>query len=286
MIIDMHTHIFPPEIVANRDAFAARDPWFAELYGNARARMATAEDLVASLAANGIDRAVTFGFGWRDAGLITLANDYVADAAASYPDHLIGFGVVQPTAGHAAVVEAERAARLGLRGLGELMPHGQGFRLSDTALLAPLAEVAEALRLIVLTHASEPVGHRYPGKGDVWAADVLAFCQAFPRLRVVAAHWGGGLPFFHLMPEVATALANCWFDTAASPFLYDAAIFRAVATCVGIKKILWASDFPLIRHRRMLRYLEQAHLSAAEAAQVLGGNAAQLLGLAPDAHPA
>ena len=78
MIIDMHTHIFPPEMIADRAGFTARDPWFAEIYGDSKARMATAEDLVASLAANGIDRAVTFGFGWRDAGLIALANDYLS----------------------------------------------------------------------------------------------------------------------------------------------------------------------------------------------------------------
>jgi predicted TIM-barrel fold metal-dependent hydrolase len=280
MIIDMHTHIFPPEVIADREGFAARDAWFAELYGDPTARMATAEDLVASLAANGIDRAVTFGFGWRDAGLIALANDYVSDAVRRYPDRLIGFAVVQPAGDpRAAVAEADRCARAGLRGLGELMPHGQGYRLSDTALLAPLAEVAEALDLIVLTHASEPVGHRYPGKGDVAVADLLAFVTAFPRLRVVAAHWGGGLPFYALMPEVATALANCWFDTAASPFLYSSQVFRTVAASAGAEKILWASDFPLIRHARMLRYIRHAGLDETALALALGGNAARLLGI-------
>jgi predicted TIM-barrel fold metal-dependent hydrolase len=280
MRIDMHTHIFPPEVIAARERFAARDPWFAELYGDPTARMATAEDLIASLAAHDIDRAVTFGFGWRDAGLIRLANDYVIDAGRRYPDQLIGFAVVQPTDATGSVAEATRAHAAGLRGVGELMPHGQGYRLSDTAPLAPLAEVAEALDLIVLTHASEPVGHQYPGKGDVSAADLLAFAAAFPRLRVVAAHWGGGLPFYHLMPEVADLLANWWFDSAASPFLYTPAVFRAAAACVGIDKILWASDFPLIRHTRMLRYLESAGLTDTDATRVVGANAAALLGLA------
>ncbi len=279
MIIDTHTHIFPPQVIADRAGFAARDPWFAELYGDPKARMATAEDLVASMARHGIDRAVTFGFGWRDPGIIRLANDYVIDAARRYPHQLTGFAVVQPTAGAAAVAEIERCAQAGLRGVGELMPHGQGYRLNDIPLLAPLMEAATALNLIILTHASEPVGHLYPGKGDVTVADLLAFCQAFPRLRVVAAHWGGGLPFYALMPEVRAALANCWFDTAASPFLYDPAVFRAVAASAGIDKILWASDFPLIRHARMLRYLDNAGLSDAESAFVLGGNASRLLAI-------
>ncbi len=276
----MHTHIFPPEVIADRAGFAARDPWFAELYSNPRARMATAEDLVASLVANGIDRAVTFGFGWRDPGLIRLANDYVIDAVTRFPEHLIGFAVVQPTDMPTTLTELARCAQAGLRGLGELMPHGQGYRLRDTALLTPLAEAAEALNLIVLTHASEPVGHRYPGKGDVTVADLFAFAQAFPRLRIVAAHWGGGLPFYHLMPEVAAALTNCWFDTAASPYLYDPAVFRTVIASAGAEKLLWGSDFPLIRHARMLAYTQQGRLTPAEEVQIMGNNAATLLELA------
>ena len=277
MIIDMHTHIFPPEVIADRARFAARDPWFGELYANPRARMATAEDLVASMVRNGITRAVTCGFGWRDAGLIALANDYVIDAVQRFPEQLIGFAVVQPTA-RGMPAEIVRCTQAGLRGVGELMPHGQGYRLNDVPLLAPLAEIAEALNLLVLTHASEPVGHLYPGKGDVSVVDLLAFLQAFPRLRVIAAHWGGGLPFYHLMPEVAAALANCWFDTAASPYLYTPDVFRTVIASAGVTRILWGSDFPLIRHPRMLAYAHAAGLQADELALVLGGNAEMLLG--------
>ena len=43
MIVDFHTHIFPPEMIARRADYAARDPWFAELYGDPRAKMADAD---------------------------------------------------------------------------------------------------------------------------------------------------------------------------------------------------------------------------------------------------
>jgi predicted TIM-barrel fold metal-dependent hydrolase len=280
VIIDAHTHIFPPEIVARREEFAARDPWFAELYSSPRARMATAEDLIASLDTHGIDRAVTFGFGWRDPGLIRLANDYVIQVVREHPDRLIGFATVQPLSAESGAAEAERCANAGLRGIGELMPHGQGYRLSDVALLAPLAELAAARDLIITTHASEPVGHSYHGKGDVWASDLVAFLAAFPAVRVIAAHWGGGLPFFHLMPEVAAIAASCWYDSAASPYLYRPAVFTTVAASAGVEKILWASDFPLIGHQRMLDYTRQAGLDALTLERVLGGNAASLLGIA------
>src|SRR5690242_16426525 len=77
VIIDFHTHIFPPEVVARRDEFCARDPWLAELYGSPRARMATADDLLRAMDADGVDVAVTFPFGWRDPGLVVECNSYV-----------------------------------------------------------------------------------------------------------------------------------------------------------------------------------------------------------------
>jgi predicted TIM-barrel fold metal-dependent hydrolase len=165
-------------------------------------------------------------------------------------------------------------------GFGELMPHGQGYRLADTRLLAPLVEAAEALGLFALTHASEPVGHTYLGKGDVGAADLEAFIVAFPRLRVVAAHWGGGFPMYELMPEVHAAAANLWYDSAASAYLYRPEIFAITARCAGAEKILWGSDFPLLGQARMLAYARAGGLTDAELSLALGSNAARLLRLA------
>jgi uncharacterized protein len=39
---------------------------------------------------------------------------------------------------------------------------------------------------------------------------------------------------------------NVYYDTAASPLLYSADIFRAVVSIVGEDKVLFGSDFPLI----------------------------------------
>ncbi len=289
MIVDFHTHIFPPEIIARRDEFCVRDPWLEELYGNPRAKMATAADLIASMDADGVDISVTFPFGWSDPGIAEECNSYVMQAMRDYPGRIFGLASIQPLARARAVAELERCAKAGMPGFGELMPHGQGYRLSDTALLAPLVEAAQHLGLFALTHVSEPVGHLYHGKGDVTPADLQTFIQAFPALRVVAAHWGGGFPFYELMPEVRTAAANLWYDSAASLYLYRAEIFPTVARIAGPNKILWGSDYPLIRQARMLDYVRTSGLSDEELALALGENAAVMLGLravAPASDPA
>ena len=279
MIIDMHTHIFPSEIIAHRTDFARRDPWFAELYGNPKARMATAEDLVAAMDRHDITLALTCGFGWRDAGIIRLANDYIIDAVKRYQTRLIGLAVVQPIDVAGTFVELARCSEVGLRGIGELMPHGQGYRLNDMRVMTPIMEAAMHYQLLVMTHSSEPVGHLYPGKGDALPSDLLALITAFPTVHIIAAHWGGGLPFYHLMPEVAALTQNCWYDTAASPYLYRPDIFRIVGATVGHDKILWATDFPLMSYSPMLAYTAQAGMDAATSAMVMGENAAQLLGI-------
>ena len=105
-------------------------------------------------------------------------------------------------------------------------------------------------------HASEPVGHQYFGKGNITPELIYPFIQSFPDLKLVCAHWGGGLPFYALMPEVAQAFNNTFFDTAATPFLYRPQIFKQVADIVGSEKILFGSDYPLLSPKRIMDQLE------------------------------
>ncbi|HVB72104.1 MAG TPA: amidohydrolase family protein [Ktedonobacteraceae bacterium] len=279
MIIDVHTHIFPPEIQQQRERYCARDAWFNELYSNPRAVMANAEDLVTEMDASGVDASVTFSFGWSDPALIAETNSYVIDAMRRYPGRIYGMAVLLPSTGEAAVYELERCAQAGMIGAGELMPHGQGYRLSDISLLTPIMDVARRYQLIVMSHCSEPVGHLYPGKGNVSLPDILAFLTAFPDIRFIAAHWGGGLPFYALMPEVQRITANVWYDTAATVYLYQQRIFPAVANLVGADRILFASDFGLLRQKRIIEHIQQSGLDEQSITLILGGNAQRLLGI-------
>jgi predicted TIM-barrel fold metal-dependent hydrolase len=279
MLIDFHTHIFPPDICKHREYYCQRDPWFAELYSSPRISMATADDLILEMERSGVDTSVTFSFGWSDPGLIEECNSYVIDAVHRYRGRLYGMAVTQPKAGVRAVKELERCASAGLIGLGELMPHGQGYRLSDIKLLSPLMEVVKQHQLLVLSHCSEPVGHSYPGKGNVSVQDVIAFLTAFPDIRFIAAHWGGGLPFYALMPEIQRLTAHVWYDTAATIYLYRQTIFPTVAQMIGADRILFASDYGLLGQERVINHIRQTTLSEEQQQLVLGKNAEQLLSL-------
>ena len=113
MKIDFHTHVFPPEIRKQRDRYVEEDPCFAVLYSNPDAKMATAEELIASMDEAGIDLSVILNIGWTTHELCVKTNDYIIDAVARYPKRLVGFGAVQPQSPQAAITEIERCARGG-----------------------------------------------------------------------------------------------------------------------------------------------------------------------------
>jgi predicted TIM-barrel fold metal-dependent hydrolase len=90
MIVDFHTHIFPPRVRENRWRYAQDDAAFAELYSSPKAKMATAEDLIASMDADGVDLCVVLCPG-GDAALCREINDYILESAARYPKRLVAF---------------------------------------------------------------------------------------------------------------------------------------------------------------------------------------------------
>jgi predicted TIM-barrel fold metal-dependent hydrolase len=96
-------------------------------------------------------------------------------------------------------------------------------------------------------------------------------------LKLVCAHWGGGLPFYGLMPEVARSLSNVFFDTAATVFLYKPEIFEQVSRIIGSDKILFGTDYPLLGQNRVLAQVQSARLPEIDKAKILGDNARKML---------
>ena len=261
LVTDFHTHIFPPWLRREREKWIERDATFGELFADPRSIMATAADLIRAMDEDGVDRSVAMGVGWTDPGLAREANDYIIESVCNYPDRIVGFCSVNPAWGRLATREVERCAEKGLVGVGELHADTQGFDLGDANTMQPLLEVANEYGLVITAHTSEPVGHLYQGKGHTTPDVTMRFIEnahAYPNVKIICAHWGGGLPFYALMPEVKEALQNVWFDTAASPFLYSPEIFAIVADLVGADKILPGSDFPLIRFQRIRSHIKES----------------------------
>ena len=279
MIIDFHTHVLPPRIKNNRSDYVERDTAFGQIYSGEKVKIATAEDLINGMDRDGVDISVIVNYGWSTPALCVETNDYILESVARYPRRLIGFGAVSSDTDDAALKEIERCVRGGLRGVGELRPDTQSLDYSHKGIIKPFYDLLRKHKLILLTHASEPVGHLYPGKGSATPELLYAFISSFPDVPIVCAHWGGGLPFYALMPEVRAALENVYFDTAISPFLYRPEIYQQVSQLIGADRILFGSDFPVIAQSRVLNEIKAADLKEDARNEILSGNASRLLGL-------
>jgi len=278
MIIDFHTHIFSPHIKQNRSKYLT-DPLFHQLYASSKAKLATADDLIDSMDKSGIDMSVALNISWQSSEQCAETNSYVIEAAARYPERLTGFGTVNPGEPEKAAREIERCAQGGLKGIGEMRLEKTLFYPENHLLLDGFVKALINNKMMLLIHCTEPAGHQYPGKGDTTPDLIYQFIKQFPELTIIGAHWGGGLPFFALMPEVKTCLSRVWFDTAASPFLYSPEIYGRVIDIIGKDKVLFGTDFPLIEQVRGLKEVRALRLPVEKEEHLLSLNARYLLGL-------
>ncbi|MEJ2235458.1 MAG: amidohydrolase family protein, partial [Syntrophobacterales bacterium] len=163
MIIDCHTHIFPPFIRDNREPLIKADSAFRLLYDSTKAKLVGAAELVEQMDRSGIDQTVVFGFPWSDPELMQRHNDYVGEAASRFPDRLLPFVCVDPRASQAAE-EVERCLVGGMRGAGELAFYTEVLDSSVVDILDPIASSCRNYGVPLMLHTNERIGHWYPGK--------------------------------------------------------------------------------------------------------------------------
>lgn len=279
MIIDFHVHTFPADIRDHRDRFFDDEPEFKLLYESPKSKLVSAEDIVATMDEQGVDLSVVFGFPWRTPETCRLNNDYVIDAVSRYPDRLRGMCCVDSLDPDAAD-EVQRCLDAGLSGVGELAFYGCGIDGECQLSLDPIMAMCRERDVPVLLHTNEEVGHLYPGKTPNTMIQIYETVSRFPDNTIVLAHWGGGIFFYNLLKKaVKETLKNVWYDTAASPFLYESRIYSYARDLVGIDKVLLGTDYPLLKPARYFKEMREGGLTREEMDAVCGQNAAALLKL-------
>ena len=279
MIIDFHTHIFSKKIRQNREKHFLSEPAFKLLYRPSKSKLVGVSELIRLMDEQSVDQSVVFGFPWKNSDIFKEENDYILDAVKRYPDRLIGLCCLDPF-NKFAVNEVIRCLDQGLSGIGELAFYESGIDETVLDKLAPLLEICHEKDLPALIHTNEPVGHIYPGKTPNTLSQIYNLVKRFPENKIVLAHWGGGIFLYNILKkEVKESLKNVYFDTAASPFLYDPQIYRFAIKLAGKNRILFGSDFPLIEPVRYFKEMKKAGLSKSEMDSICGKNSATLLEL-------
>lgn len=291
--IDSHVHLYPPEINGDPAGWAAANGerrWL-ELCTRQRRDgrpvqgFPSVDGLLNAMDSAGVERAVLLGWYWENPGSCARQNRFYAQCVRLHPDRLSGFASIHPAAGSAAVrEEILRARGEGLAGLGELSPHSQGFPVTDPVWGEALVLAGE-IGLPVNLHVTDPEGRFYPGRVATPLDDFLRIARGFPRTNFILAHWGGLLP---LRSPEAAAMANLYYDTSASPLLYDSGVWRRFSALAGQGRVLFGSDYPLNLYPafgsepelgRLVSEAKASGLSEGELTALFRNNAEKLLGL-------
>ncbi len=294
-MIDAHVHYLPPSVAVDLPGLAVREPYWGYLLnppgGKSIQGFADVDAMLAAMDGAGVERAVIVGEYFQNHESCVNRNSRVIELLRQHSDRLLALAAVQPLAGAAAAAELERCREAGMVGVGELNPYAQGFRLDGRPFLDLAAWCVEANWPINL-HVNEEVGGFYPGKSPTPLRHFYELAGRLPDLKLILAHWGGGLFFYELMPAVRRQLANVWYDTAATPLQYPVKrIFPVALQCVDHRKILFGSDYPLRlyphRHktpemRTLVEEIQALSLPEPIFQDLMGGNAARVLdGAAP-----
>jgi predicted TIM-barrel fold metal-dependent hydrolase len=215
-------------------------------------------------------------------GQMALSNEEIAEAAAEHPDVLIPFASIDPARGVAGVRAARRLVEShGVRGF-KFHPSIQAFEPNDRRVY-PLYEELQALGVPALFHTGQTgIGAGLPGGrgiklrySDPMLLDDVA--ADFRDLTIICAH--PSVPWQDAAISVATHKANVYIDLSGwSPKYFPPQLVRAANTLLKTK-VLFGSDYPLLRPERWVRDFEALEIRPDVRPLIMKDNAVRALGL-------
>ena len=242
----------------------------------------------------------------RSVDLARMVNDCLAKVVAERPNRFASLATLPLNDPAASLRELERVTgELGFKGV-MLFSNVNGVALSDERFW-PLYERADELDAVCYIHPTYPVG--VEAMTDYWIMPLVGFVfdttiaaaslvfsgvvERFPNIRWALGHLGGAIPYLaERLDRGYTAFEECRRHIAKPPseylkeFYYDTVNFdpnalRLAIDFAGVDHLLAGSDYPhqIGSLERMVQSINGLDLSDSEKKQVLGGNAAALLGL-------
>lgn len=234
-----------------------------------------------------------------------LTNDGIANAVAERPDRLVGMGVVPLQQPELAISELQRCiGELGLRGV-EIPSHVDGRELSEPRF-RPFFGAAEQLGVLLFLHPlgfshGERLRNHYlnnllgnPIDSTVAVAHLIfdGVLDQLPGLKLCIAHGGAYAAAYwgrldhawrvrpdcrqHISKPPSHYLRRLYFDT----LVFDKAQLRFLVDTHGSEHLCLGTDYPFDMSEPDPRGFH-AELSSPARERILGGTAAELLGLSP-----
>lgn len=259
MRYDFHAHIYPEKIAARAVEGVSN------FYQLPMAADGTAETLLKLGKPAGITNYIVHSVA-TGAKQVESVNDFIACEMRKYPKELIGFGTLHPDYPD-LLQELERMERLGLRGL-KLHPDSQRFYVDDERMY-PVYDYLQG-RLPLLLHCGDyRFDYDHPRR-------VRKLLEDFPKLTVIAAHFGGW-SVFDLAVEYLLDM-NCYLDCSSSIMFLGRRRALELIRLYGAERMLFGSDYPMWNPAEELSVLQSLGLSGTELDCMLYKNAETILG--------
>lgn len=258
-IFDFHAHIYP-EKIAHKAVQSV-----GHFYGIEMDCDGTARTLLEKGKRAGVSRFLVQSVATSPAQVCSI-NDFIAGECARHPV-LTGFGTLHPDM-ERPLEEIVRLQELGLKGV-KFHPDTQKFNMDDDKLF-PIYDALSQSGLPVLMHCGD---YRYTCSHPQRLARVL---DNFPRLTVVAAHFGGwslwDLALEYLKDK------NCFVDCSSSIMFLGKVRSRELIKAYGAERVLYGTDFPMWDEKEEIGRVESLGLSMEELELIFSGNAKRVLG--------
>ncbi|MFO7724551.1 MAG: amidohydrolase family protein [Oceanipulchritudo sp.] len=291
MIWDAHVHGYPGEVISDPGEWGRRqgERHWRHLVTEGPQGWADPEDLLRAMDSGGVEKALLQSWYWENPESAQRQNEWHARWIERYPERFLACAAIHPEM-QDPLRTLQEAREWGACAIGECLPGIQNRQGWSHPAWQAILEWTTASGWPACIHLTESVGHSYPGRIETCLMEIVSLFEAHPGQKWLCAHWGGGLPFYALNRRVAKALKHVWFDTAASPLLYDPRIWRIACDLMGPEKILFGSDIPLLLYPRKEktpswdRFLVEfrgSGLRADEQEAIGRNNLAALLGLSP-----
>ena len=167
--------------------------------------------------------------------------------------------------------ELDRCIDSGICGI-KLHPDLQGFNIDDKSMF-PFYEMLSSRNLPVTFHMGDAIPRKYRSN----PLRLLNILDNFPRLKVIAAHFGG----YMMWDEAVNQLAGCdglKFDTSSSfVYMIPEKAKRAIEK-LGAENVMFGTDYPSLDAEDELKRFFEIDLTDKEREKILWNNAAEFLG--------
>jgi predicted TIM-barrel fold metal-dependent hydrolase len=261
VIIDAHTHVWPDAIA--QAALSANPVTDLHSRGNG-----TVSGLAVDMAESGVDLSCCLGIANR-AAHVDRVNEFVAGLKS---ETRYGFGTI-----HVDLTTDENMQILKRHGIDAVKIHPlfQDFALDDRRLW----DILEAFDddIAVITHVGEG-GDPYHNTLSS-PAMIAAIAKQFPRLRMVACHFGGYRLFEdarEILGDTNVILETSWPPTLAT--LRPEKV-RDLIRRHGAERVVFGSDWPMTSPKEELQAIDSLGLTDDETRWVLGDTMARVLRL-------